>query len=157
MPFGGASVVVVVVVVEVVLAAVVVVAAAVVLVLAAVVLVPPAVVLVPPARTMARAIVDHCAGWPFSMGTLPLRGRDTRKTPASVRVVRQSVDDDVHLRALVVEVEDIFADTIVTRVSSIGPNCGIFCLTPGERKFVYFWGAQCAAFHGLLRPAEMPA
>jgi hypothetical protein len=45
------------------------------------------------------------------------------------------VDDVFDFRALVLDVENILADAIVTCVCCIGPQRGVFGLTPGDRKF----------------------
>src|ERR1035437_4888965 len=59
----------------------------------------------------------------------PLTVRGTRRTQYSVRAVNHSIDDDVDFRALVLDVENILADAIVTCVCCIGPQRGVLGLT----------------------------
>ena len=68
-----------------------------------------------------------------------------------------TVDEDVDFSPLVLDVENILADAIVTCVCCIGPQRGVFGRTPSDRKFGQFPAVNCGAFYGFLPTKGLPA
>src|SRR6202165_3209846 len=84
------------------------------------------------------------SGFSMRPGVISIAG--TRATQYSVHAVIHPVDDDVDFCPLVLDVENILADAIVTGVCCIGPQRGGFGLTPGDRKLGRIPAANAACF-----------
>ena len=82
-----------------------------------------------------------------------LQGRAHRGTRYSVRAPHHSSNDNVNFCMFILDIENILADAILTRVCDIYPYYGIFGLAPGDREFCYFPAAERIQFHDLSSPA----
>jgi hypothetical protein len=92
---------------------------------------------------------------PSARGTINAAdAASTRATRYSVCAVDHPVDDDADFRPLAIDVENTFADAIVTAVCCIGLQGGVFGLTPVDGKFGCFPDAKRGPSHDFLSPAQ---
>src|SRR5208282_2065679 len=61
-----------------------------------------------------------------------------------------TVNDDVDFRALVLDVEYILADAIVTCICRIGLQCDVFRVLPSDRKLERFSALTWGVLHGFF-------
>jgi hypothetical protein len=106
---------------------------------------------------------EHAAPWDLihidtkkigRIGKMGHRAAACSAHGCSVRTAIHSPNDNVHFCMLILNIEDVITDAIVTSVSDIFHGCSKLSLIPDDREFCRWPGVNCNSLHDASSRAK---